>query len=264
MLQAVHPSIRARPVIFRVRAFALHLLGSASVLTAILGTLYLGWYRWPGWYLSGALRIAGVLVLLDVVLGPTLTLLVASPKKQPRVLARDVAVIIVVQLCALIYGAGTLWEGRPLYYAFSVDRVQLVRAADVRASEVDLARQKNPRFAPAWYSRPRWVWAPLPADKEASERIVLATLTGGDDVIQMPRYFKAWEQAAPDMRKQLKRVDQLLIFKNAERRELKQRLQALGIAPDQPVGLQLEGPARSALAVFDPQTLRLKAILRAD
>jgi hypothetical protein len=264
MLQAVHPSIDERPVRFRLRAFALHLLGSASILTLTLGALYLGWYRWPGWYLSGAPRIAGVLVLLDVVLGPTLTLLVASPKKQPRVLARDIAVIVVVQLCALVYGAGTLWDGRPLYYAFSVDRVQMVRATDVRASEVDLARQKNTRFAPSWYSRPRWVWAPLPADKEDSERIVLATLTGGDDVIQMPRYFKPWEQAAQELRKQLKKIDQLLIFKNDERRKLKGRLQTLGIAPDQPVGLQLEGPARSALGVFDPQTLRIRAILRPD
>jgi len=264
MLQAVHPRIHEKPVRYRLRAFALHLLGSASILSLTLGTLYLGWYRWPGWYLTGAPHVAGVLVLLDVVLGPTLTLLVASPKKPPRVLARDIAVIVVVQLCALVYGAGTLWDGRPLYYAFSVDRVQLVRAADVRASEVDLARQKNPRFAPSWDSRPRWVWAPLPSDKEESERIVLATLTGGDDVIQMPRYFKPWEEAAPDMRKQLKKTDQLLIFKNDERRTLKSRLQALGIAPDQPVALQLEGPARSALAVFDPHTLRVRAILRPD
>src|SRR6516162_3072566 len=102
---------------FRITAFALHLLGSATALTLVLGALYLGWYRWPGWYLSSALHIVGIVVMVDLVLGPTLTLIVANPGKPRRELVRDVAIIVTVQLIALIYGATTLWGGRPLYYA---------------------------------------------------------------------------------------------------------------------------------------------------
>ena len=49
-------------MVFRVKAFALHALASASVLTLILGTLYFGWYRWPGWYLTGVLKVLVILV----------------------------------------------------------------------------------------------------------------------------------------------------------------------------------------------------------
>ena len=45
---------------FRVKAFSLHLTGSACVLILVLGALYFGWYRWPGWYLAQALHVAVV------------------------------------------------------------------------------------------------------------------------------------------------------------------------------------------------------------
>jgi len=133
---------------FRLRAFGLHLLCSVCALAPILGGLYLGWYRWPGWYLTQALRVAAIAALLDVGLGPTLTLIVASPGKPRRVLARDVAVIVTVQVAALIYGAVTLWHGRPLYYTFSSDRLEIVQASDLKPAEIALARRQNAALAP--------------------------------------------------------------------------------------------------------------------
>ena len=133
---------------FRLRAFGWHLLGSAAVLALVLGALYLGWYRWPGWYLTKALGVAPILAGVDVALGPLVTLLIASPRKPRRALARDIAIIVAVQLAALLYGASTLWQGRPLYYAFSEDRLQIVQAADLAPRECALALQQHSAFAP--------------------------------------------------------------------------------------------------------------------
>src|SRR5579884_2976324 len=47
---------------FRFKAFRLHLLGSVCLLAVLLGGLYFGWYRWPGWYLAGAVKIALIMV----------------------------------------------------------------------------------------------------------------------------------------------------------------------------------------------------------
>src|SRR5215472_235675 len=141
---------------FRITAFALHLLGSAGALTLILGALYLGWYRWPGWYLTSVLHVVGIVVLVDLVIGPTLTLIVANPRKARRVFARDVAVIVTVQLAALVYGTVTLWKGRPLYYTFSADRLEIVQASDLQSGDIAVALRENPSLAPHWYSLPRW------------------------------------------------------------------------------------------------------------
>ncbi len=115
---------------FRFKAFGLHLLASACALTVILGALYLGWYRWPGWYLTSVGKLLLIVCSVDLVLGPTLTLIIANPKKPRRTLARDITMIVVVQLVALAYGALTLWHGRPLYYTFSANRLETVQASD--------------------------------------------------------------------------------------------------------------------------------------
>ena len=129
---------------FRFKAFGLHLLGSACALTLVLGGMYLGWYRWPGWYLSSVLHIVGIVLMVDLAIGPTLTLVVANPGKPRRSLARDIGIIVAVQLVALGYGTVTLWMGRPLYYAFSVDCLQLIQASDLQSDEIVLGQRQNP------------------------------------------------------------------------------------------------------------------------
>jgi len=127
---------------FRLKAFTLHLAASTCALTLILGGLYFGWYRWPGWYLTGVLRVLIIVGVVDLVVGPTLTLIVANPKKPRRALARDIMMIVTVQIAALIYGSATLWQGRPLYYTFSADSLEMVQASDIDAKEIRLAVSK--------------------------------------------------------------------------------------------------------------------------
>lgn len=249
---------------FRFKAFGLHLLGSACALTLVMGAMYLGWYRWPGWYLSSVLHIVGIVVMVDVVIGPTLTLIVANAGKSTRALARDIGMIVAVQLIALGYGSVTLWLGRPLYYAFSVNCLQLVQASDLQADEIALGRRQNPQLAPHWYSLPRWIWAPLPQDPQQAAKIVRGTVLGGQDVVQMPRYFRPWNEGLPALRQQLTRIDSMKYFSRLEKQRLERRMMQLGLAVDEPNALVFWGGSLRLLAVFDPKTLRIVALLRPD
>jgi hypothetical protein len=245
---------------FRLKLFSLHLLSSATVLTLILGCLYFGWYRWPGWYLTDVTRVVLVMVCVDVVLGPTLTLIIANQKKSRRELARDIGIIVLVQLGALTYGSAQLWNGRPLYYAFSESILQLVQAYDIESNEAKLAREQNPGLAPHWYSLPRWIWAPLPQNAEEAKKIVTSTITGGDDVISMPRYFKSWEEGLPLLHAQLKKVDDVAYFARSEKKKLKDKMRAAGMADDQSDAIPLTGRGHPLLAVIDPASLKITAI----
>jgi len=249
---------------FRLKAFSLHLLSSATVLTLILGSLYFGWYRWPGWHLTDVTRVVFIMVCVDVVLGPTLTFIIANQNKPRRELVRDIGIIVAVQLCALIYGSASLWNGRPLYYAFSENVLQLVQAYDIDAAEAENGRRQNPALAPHWYSLPRWIWAPLPQNAEESKKIVVSAVTGGDDVISMPKYFKPWNEGLPSLKTQLKKVDDVPYFAKSEKKRLKERMKAAGLPDDQPITMPLTGRGHPLLAVFDPATLKIAATLRAN
>jgi hypothetical protein len=251
-------------VSFRLKAFGLHLFGSACALTLTVGGIYLGWYRWPGWYLASALHIVGIVLMVDVVIGPTLTLVVANPGKPRKALARDVGIIVAVQIVALAYGAITMWAGRPLYYTFSVDRLEMVQASDLKPRDIALGRHDNPALSPYWYSLPRWVWAPLPADPKEAEKIVNGAVFGDTDVIDMPRYFKPWNQGLPALGARLTTIDSIVYFSRAEKARLRARMGQLGLDAAEKNVMVLWGGSRRLLAVFDPKTLQIRALLRAD
>jgi hypothetical protein len=247
---------------YRLRAFALHLLGSTCLLSLAVGGLYLGWYRWPGWYLTEVTKVLALVVLVDLVLGPTLTFLVAAPKKLRRVLARDIAIIVTVQLAALVYGWVTLWQGRPLYYTFSVDRLEIVQASDLKPDEIAQAQRANPALAPHWYSRPRWIYAPLPDDPEVAAKIVNGAVFGGDDIIDMPRYFKPWTAGLGQLRSKLQTVADVKGLNAGERRRMQARMASLGLSPGQRNAMVMWGDIRRVLVIFDVETLNIRATLK--
>jgi hypothetical protein len=249
---------------FRLTAMGLHLLASCVALLGILGGLYLGWYRWPGWYLADAVLVATVLAGVDLVAGPLLTFIIASPVKPRRVLMRDVAVIATIQLIALGYGTVSLWHGRPLYYAFSEDVLQLVQAYDIEDAELAIARKQNAPLLPHWYSLPRWIWAPLPEDSAEQDKIMASAISGGSDVISMPRYYKPWDAGLPVLRSRLKKIDDLRYFAGNERKLLEARVRAAGLAADQPNAIALTGRGRPLLAVFDPANLKIVGLFKAQ
>jgi hypothetical protein len=204
--------------------------------------------------------LAGV----DLVIGPLLTFVIASARKPRRTLARDIAAIALIQLSALVYGTVMLWNGRPLYYAFSEDVLQVVQAYDLEPAELALARQRKVALMPHWYSLPRWIWAPLPENPQEQERIVNSAIAGGSDVIAMPRYYQPWEAGLPALRTHLRKIDDIKYFSAAEKTALKRRLQEAGLASTQANSMAILGRAHPALAVFDPASLQIKVIIRAD
>jgi hypothetical protein len=247
---------------YRLRAFALHLLGSTCLLSLAVGGLYFGWYRWPGWYLTEVTKVLALVVLVDLVLGPTLTFLVAAPKKLRRVLARDIAIIVTVQLAALVYGWVTLWQGRPLYYTFSVDRLEIVQASDLKPDEIAQAQRANPALAPHWYSRPRWIYAPLPDDPEEAAKIVNGAVFGGDDIIDMPRYFKPWTAGLGQLRSKLQTVAEVKGLNKVERQRMQARMASRGLIPGQRNAMVMWGDIRRVLVIFDPETLNIRATFK--
>jgi hypothetical protein len=249
---------------FRLKTCGLHLLASTVALALIFGTLYFGWYRWPGWYLADVSHVVLVMAGVDVVVGPLLTFIVAGPGKPRRVLMRDIMVIVAIQLFALIFGTMSVWNGRPLYYAFSENVLQVVQAYDIDPHEWALARQQKSEFVPHWYSLPRWIWAPLPQDSAERNRIVASAIGGGDDVVSMPRYFKRWEDGLPALRAQLKKLDDQRFFSGVEKKLLKERMRVAGVATDQPDTIPMTGRGRPLLVVFDPASMRIASIFRAN
>lgn len=121
---------------------ARHFLLSLSIagLTALL--VFGVWYPAPYREISGGLALFTLLLGVDVVCGPLLSLLLLHPSKSRLALSVDMALIAGVQLGALAFGLHTISLARPIALVFEVDRFRVVSYADIQ--EEDLVA------APAW------------------------------------------------------------------------------------------------------------------
>lgn len=115
----------------RARAAGLHLCGGLAI-AALAGLLVLGvWYPHPYREISGGRELFLLLVTVDVVLGPLTTFAIFDLRKGWRVMRRDLAVIVALQLAALGYGLWTAAQARPVHLVFEKDRLRVVHALEV-------------------------------------------------------------------------------------------------------------------------------------
>jgi hypothetical protein len=81
------------------------------------------WYPYPYREISGGRELFLMVVTVDVILGPLLTLAVFNMSKNPiKTLRLDLTVIGLFQLAALVYGLWTVFVVRPVHLAFEMDR----------------------------------------------------------------------------------------------------------------------------------------------
>lgn len=186
---------------FRWRAFGWHFLGTgiAAISAWLLATQL--WFPWPLATLAGGMQLFLIVIVVDVVLGPSLTAVVANPAKPKRELVRDLAVILVLQLSAFGYGIYTMAAARPVLLAFEVDLFRVVSAA-----EVD--RPTLPQ-APAPYRSLSWTGpVTIAAVKPDDQAEVLRTIElglAGIPLAALPAYWRdyaseqtrAWAKAQP-------------------------------------------------------------------
>jgi len=108
-----------------------HLLLSLFV-AALTALLVFGlWFPMPYREISGGLALFVLMLGVDVVCGPMLTLLLIRRSKSRKALTVDIALIAFVQLGALAYGLHALSQARPLAVVFEVDRFRVVGYADI-------------------------------------------------------------------------------------------------------------------------------------
>ena len=139
---------------FRLKAACIHLLISALVALIGIGLVFWVWHPDPLQKAVGVTHIFLMMLGIDVVLGPLLTLLVASSKEK-KTLKFDLSVIAAVQLAAYLYGMHSIAVSRPVYIAFDKLRFEVVQADSVvRATDKTILPeyQSNPLFAPQWVS----------------------------------------------------------------------------------------------------------------
>lgn len=123
---------------FRLLCFGSHLL--VSFVIALLSVCLVFWLWYPS-PLDKALGVANIFLLLlciDVIVGPLLTLIVA--KQGKKTLKMDLLTIGVLQLVALAYGLYIVAQGRPVWVVYDSGRFEVVQAYEAVVDSANLSQ----------------------------------------------------------------------------------------------------------------------------
>ncbi|MFV5489867.1 TfpX/TfpZ family type IV pilin accessory protein [Acinetobacter sp. ASP199] len=173
----------------RLRFFIQHLSLSLLMALLLLGVVFYFWYPIPLAKAVGVTSIILMLFVIDIIIGPLLGLLVY--KEHKKTLKFDLAVIILVQISALIYGVFTLEQGRPVWIVYNVDRFELVRKNEIIQENLEKA---EPQFKQVSWLKPQYVMLKTINSAEKRQEDLFTEVFGGVSLAQMPDRYIAFDR----------------------------------------------------------------------
>ena len=175
----------------RWQAAGIHLGISAVVAGVLLGVMLFVWYPPPFFTAVGGSVLLCIMIVVDVVLGPSITCIIFDlTRKSLGALRFDLAVIGMLQILALSYGASVMYLARPVYVVFVKDRFEVVTATEIDPAE--LVKGASEEFRRLPMDGPRVIAARPPSEGAERDRILFASVFGQLDWQNFPQLYEPY------------------------------------------------------------------------
>jgi hypothetical protein len=229
----------------RFQAAAIH-LGISLVIAALVGCLiYFVWYPHPYFQVAGGSNLMLLIMGVDIVIGPLLTLVVYKAGKKS--LRFDLACIAVLQATAFLYGFSVIAQARPVFIVARLDRFIPVYANDL--DDGDLAEAQRPEFATRSWTGPRLVGVRSPTDAKEKNDLVFSGLAG-KDLEKFPKYYIPYADDADEMLAKAKPLADLAAKSPANKVIVDHYMARSGQTIDKLFYLPLQGRTNSYVVVL--------------
>lgn len=170
------------------RAALFNLWPTLLVLAALAGLVLFAWYPYPFRQLGESGEFALLLILSAGITGPLLTWLVYSKGKRGLIL--DLWVIAIIQLAAIAWGTFSLYQNRPFFLVYTVDRFEVLSKR-----EVDLSWVTGPQFLDKPFVGPILLYANMPSDPAAYQKFLNEVMFEGKPDLQFrPEYWSLYAE----------------------------------------------------------------------
>jgi len=197
-------SLRNRAV---VGAALLHLLYSFGIALLTAAFVFSLWYPFPYRELAGGRELFLLVMAVDVVCGPLLTMVLFNPAKPKPELWRDLGLVALIQFVALGYGLHTVWQARPLFLVQEIDRFKVIAGPVLDGAAVAALPAA---LQPHWWKRPLTMAIREPKDAQERQKVMFESVQGGRDYGERPEFYLPYEGAAA--LKSLTRAKPLAVF----------------------------------------------------
>jgi hypothetical protein len=244
----------------RLKAAVIH-LGISLAVALLAALLVFGvWYPYPYREISGGRELFLILVSVDVILGPLITLAIFNRAKPRPELRRDLAVVGLIQLAALAYGLWTVFVARPVHLVFEIDRLRIVHAIDVPEDLMD----KVPAGIDALPLRGPTLLAVRPFKDRKEEQDATLVALQGIALSARPDLWQPYARSRNEVLKAGRPVDQLKSRFASNAAQIDAVLSRAGRAASTTAYLPVAGRKTFWTAFIDPLTADVVAFIPLD
>ena len=188
-------------------AAALHFSGSVAVAMLAAALVFGLWFPYPYRELAGGRELFLLIITVDVICGPLLTMVLYNPTKPRAELWRDLGLVVMIQLAALGYGLHVVWQARPVFLVQEIDRFKVVSMPDLDTAE--LVKLPTP-LQSGWMKGPITVAIREPRNNDERQKVMFESVAGGRDYAERPEFYLPYEGEAA--LKSLNRAKPLAVF----------------------------------------------------
>jgi hypothetical protein len=201
-----------------LRASGFHLLASIFISSLCALIIFFLWYPHPYYLMSGGVGLFLILMTVDVVCGPMLTMIVYNPKKTIFERCLDISLIAILQFSALCYGIFTMWTARPIFLVHEIDRFKVITRNDVNANELtNLPENLRPKI----WKGPLTVGIREPQNTEERSRVLFESLQGGRDFGERPEFYIKYDgKTSKNAQNRAKKLESFIIKYNIKSQEI--------------------------------------------
>ena len=233
-----------------LRAALWHLLCSVLVALACAALVFGLWYPAPYDQLVGGRELFLLVVSVDVVCGPLLTMVVFNPAKPRSELVRDLSLIVLIQLGALAYGLNSVVEARPVFLSFEGNRFRVVTMPDI---DREALAQAPEAFQELGFQGPRLIAARLAQATDSDFRESIQLSLEGRPPSFRPQRWVPFESEVAALQKEMVPLARLVAKHPDEADSIALAVQRSGMRSQEVAFLPLEARGRSDWVVLVSQ-----------
>lgn len=200
----------------RIQAAFVHLFLSALVVGGVAFLVFSIWYPYPYAQISGGRELFIILVSVDVLVGPLITLIIFAPQKPQRERVVDMVVVVVLQISALAYGVWTMSQARPVQLVYEYGRFGVAHAVEVDTALIPMDIRQDEAYP--------WNGPKLKSLRafQTSEEEAVATLVAlsGAPLAARADLWQPYSNAVQNVLQQSKPLSSLLAMYPAREQEI--------------------------------------------
>ena len=185
-------------------ATAIHFLVTLALAAIAAALIFLVWFPDPLQTMIGGTELFMLVVGCDLALGPLLSLVIYNSRKSRRELLLDYTIVGTIQIAALVYGVTIVAGTRPVYVAFSADRLEIVTARDIVDKE--LAEARDAAYRTLSLTGPRYVGIEVP---KAEHNDALFQALSGNEEHMRPKFYVPYETQLENIRAHARPIEAL-------------------------------------------------------